>query len=115
MRTARFVMIVLLTAAAAAASGQASASAAPNPIDQDITLVGRDEAALPLPAPWQPAPYEFPALDLQRPIAPLSPPVAPPSGDWRDFTRQEGYTYVGCAGGPAGAPHPQNGDSQCLT
>jgi hypothetical protein len=106
-------MIVLLTAAATAASAQSTA--APSPIDQDITLVGRDEAALPLPAPWEPVPFAFPALDMQRPIAPLSPPVPPPSGDWRDFARQAGYTYVGCAGTPAGAPHPRNGEPQCST
>jgi hypothetical protein len=101
MKTARFVMIVLLSAAATAASAQSAAS---SPIDQDITLVGRDEAALPLPAPWEPIPFAFPALDMQRPVAPLSPPVPPPSGDWRDFARQAGYTYVGCAGAPPGHP-----------
>jgi hypothetical protein len=114
-------MIVLLITAAAAGnaqetvSAQEAASPAPASIDQDITLVGRDEAELALPGPWQPVPFAFPMPDLQRLATPLAPPILPPSGDWRDFARQEGYTYIGCAGAPAGASHPRNGDSQCST
>jgi hypothetical protein len=115
MRTARFVMIVLLIAAAAASAQDATGGQASASIDQDITLVGRDEAELGLPGPWEPAPFAFPILDLQRPATPLAPPILPPSGDWGDFAQQAGYTYVGCAGAPAGAPHPRNGDSQCST
>jgi hypothetical protein len=113
-------MIVLLIAAAegsaqdAASSGNTESPAASS-IDQDITLVGRDEAGLALPGPWEPAPFAFPILDLQRPATPLAPPILPASGDWGDFARQAGYTYIGCTGAPAGAPHPRNGDSQCST
>jgi len=108
-------MIVLLIAAAAASAQDATGGQASASIDQDITLVGRDEAELGLPGPWEPAPFAFPILDQQRPATPLAPPILPPSGDWGDFAQQAGYTYVGCAGAPAGAPHPRNGDSLCST
>ena len=102
-------MIVLLlgTLAAAGAAGADGPEAplsppavpTPGPLDQQVTIVGRDEAALPLPSPWEPLPFSFPPADLRRPETPPSPPFQPPLGDWAGFLPQAGYTYVGCAGG----------------
>ena len=51
-------------------------------LDQEITLVGRDQAALsPLP-PVSFASADFPELDLRRPPSAVLAPVAPPAGDW---------------------------------
>lgn len=83
------------------AAGAAVAQVA-GPLDQHITIVGRDEAALPLPSPWEPETYAFPPPDMRRPVSPLAPPFMPPLGDWAGFLPQAGYTYVGCAGAP---PH----------
>jgi hypothetical protein len=101
-------MIAFLLGAVAAA-GAAGAddpmggvAGAAGPLDQQITIIGRDEAALPLPSPWEPDPYAFPPPDMRRPVSPLSPPFMPPLGDWAGFLPQAGYTYVGCAGAP---PH----------
>ena len=100
-----------------------SGPAADGPLDQQVTLVGRDEAALPLLPPWQPPAFEFPVPDMRRPPTPLSPPVMPPSGEWGDLLPEAGYTYVGCTGTPPGRPPEghasrrtrRNGDTQCLT
>jgi hypothetical protein len=88
-------MIACLIAAFAA-----GAAAADGPLDQQIILVGRDEAALPLPDPWQPPAFAFPEPDMARPETPLAPLAAPPVGEWADLLPEAGYTYVGCAGTP---------------
>lgn len=101
-------MIALLLGAVAAAGSAGTddpvgaVPQAAGPLDQQITIIGRDEAALPLPSPWEPVPYAFPPPDMLRPVSPLSPPFMPPLGDWAGFLPQAGYTYVGCAGAP---PH----------
>jgi hypothetical protein len=114
-------MIACLFAALAAAGAAAEDGAVPGagstpaaaqpapagPLDQQIILVGRDEAALPLPEPWQPLPFAFPLPDMQRPDRPLPPLVAPPAGVWADLLPEAGYTYVGRAG--------KIGDPLCLT
>jgi hypothetical protein len=89
-------MIACLLAAVAAAG------ASEGPLDQQVTLVGRDEAALPLLPPWQPPAFDFPDPDMRRPLTPFSPLVMPPSGDWGELLPEAGYTYVGCAGTPPG-------------
>ena len=107
-------MIACLLALLGAAGTAAEDGGAPGgSLDQQIILVGRDEVSLPLPAPWQPAPFAFPLPDMQRPETPLAPPVAPPSGEWADLLPEAGYTYVGCAGNAP--PAPQKGEPHCLT
>jgi hypothetical protein len=91
-------MIACLLSAFAAAS----AAAADGPLDQQIILLGRDEAALPLPEPWHPPGFAFPEPDMKRPETPFSPLAAPPLGEWADLLPEAGYTYVGCAGAPPG-------------
>ena len=53
-----------------------------SPIDQDITLVGRDQAALAALAPVSFASISFPALDLKRHPSTFLAPADPPIGDW---------------------------------
>ncbi len=91
-------MIACLLAAISAAG----VGVADGPLDQQFTLVGRDEAALSLPAPWQPPAFAFPDPDMRRMETPLAPPVMPPAGEWGDLLPEAGYTYVGCAGTPPG-------------
>ena len=51
-------------------------------IDQDITLVGTDQAALAALAPVSFASISFPALDLKRHPSTLLAPCSTPAGDW---------------------------------
>ncbi len=77
----------------------AVAAAADGPLDQRIIVVGRDDAALPLPEPWHPPVFAFPEPDLTRPETPDAPVLAA-AGGWADLLPEAGYTYVGCAGAP---------------
>jgi len=116
MRTPPLVTLVLFLGTLADACAAAQDPVVPGPADprprglpdQQITVVGRDDAALALPLPWQPAPHAFPLPDMQRLETPLSQPFQPLLGDWAGFLPEAGYTYIGCAGAPPG--HPPRGE-----
>ena len=85
MRTACLVIAILLFSipfpgypqeSAASQEGRVTGGG----IDQDITLTGGDETALPVPPPGGPGPLLVPDVDLQRPPAFFRAPMLPPTG-----------------------------------
>lgn len=49
-------------------------------VDREITVKGRDDAALPVPAPVPLVDVSLPDLDLRKPEVPSLPPITPPAG-----------------------------------
>ena len=81
MRTARYVTLVFLLSMCGAVFAQEKADDTAGSLDRDITVIGRDETALPVPAPSTEAEIRIPELDLVRPISPGVPPIQPPADD----------------------------------
>ncbi len=52
----------------------------PGSVDREITVKGRDDTALPVPAPAALENVSVPDLDVRRPEVPSLPPIAPPAG-----------------------------------
>ena len=73
MRTACLVIVTLLFSTAMRGYPQDS-------IDQQITVTGGDETALPVPPPAPVAKPTIPDLDLRMPDFPPQSPIQPPSG-----------------------------------
>jgi len=47
-------------------------------LDRDVTVVGRDQAALPVPAPGAPQEAALPDVGPEQPVTPIVPPIQPP-------------------------------------
>jgi hypothetical protein len=76
MRTARRVIVAILLSACIVVLGQDQGPAA-SAVDRDLTLVGRDETAIPVPPPVAAAALALPALDTTPPPPRSVPPVLP--------------------------------------
>jgi hypothetical protein len=90
MRTARYVTLVLLVSMCGAVFAQERADDTAGSLDRDITVVGRDETALPVPAPSSQAEIVIPELDTVPPSFPTVPPVQPPADDVPSPADQQG-------------------------
>jgi hypothetical protein len=95
MRTVRYVTLVLLISMCGAGFAQERADNTPGSLDRDITVVGRDETALPVPAPSTHAEIVIPELDPLRPTSPTVPPIQPPADDVRSPADQRGDNSTG--------------------
>jgi hypothetical protein len=62
-------------------SGQSSESSARGPLDSDVTIVGKDETAIPVPPPPRTHEVAIPEPDLTAPD-PLALPDIPPPDDF---------------------------------
>ena len=83
MRTARSVMVlIVLFLASAAGFGQGAPTRAQDSVDTIMTIVGRDEADLPLPPPWRQQTVSVPDFSPWQPPVIYVPPVQPPVGDF---------------------------------
>ena len=76
MRTACCVTLLFLVSMCGA--GFAQEKTTDGSLDRDVTVVGRDEAALPVPPPKALQEIVLPAVDPEQPSAPIVPPVQPP-------------------------------------
>jgi hypothetical protein len=47
-------------------------------LDRDVTVVGRDETALPVPPPIAPPEIALPDVEPEQPSTPVVPPIQPP-------------------------------------
>jgi hypothetical protein len=74
MKRTFFVMLFSLLAALAARADEG--------VDQDLVLVGSDEALLPVPVPWLPIDLDLPFFEALIPGIGFLPPFLPPFGDW---------------------------------
>jgi hypothetical protein len=74
-------MFLFILCAGGLSFAQDIAPASPG-VDADITVTGRDDAVLPVPAPWQEASITVPPLEPQEVPPLLIPPVRPPLVDW---------------------------------
>ena len=76
------MLSLALFCACAGASAQEALPGDMGSVDADVTIVGRDETVIPLPAPPVPPDTAFPQLDLTPlDFSPL-PPIDPPRGVW---------------------------------
>ncbi len=85
MRTARRVIVAILLSACIVVLAQDEGPAA-SAVDRDLTLVGRDETAIPVPPPDVSSTLTLPSLDTTvppprtvAPILPAVPSASPPS------------------------------------
>jgi hypothetical protein len=81
MRTALRVMLLLLFAGCRAAFAQDSGGAG-GALDREITIVGRDQAAIPIPHPWKQEQVSVPSLDVESPDPHNVPAIPPPTAEW---------------------------------
>ena len=81
MRKARCVMLMLLSTACSSVFAQAAGGGADS-LDREITVIGRDETALPIPLPWKQENISLPSLDVDQPPPPSLPAITPPAGEW---------------------------------
>jgi hypothetical protein len=51
-------------------------------LDREITIVGRDQAAIPIPQPWKQEQVSVPSLDVEAADPHNVPAIQPPTGDW---------------------------------
>jgi hypothetical protein len=82
MRKARCVMLMLLSTACSFAFSQAAPGGGADSLDREITVIGRDETALPIPLPWKQENVSLPSLDVEQPSPPRLPAIMPPAGEW---------------------------------
>ena len=76
MRTARRVIVAILLSACMGVLAQDQGPAA-SAVDRDLTLVGRDETAIPVPPPAVSSAVALPALDTTFPPPPIVAPIVP--------------------------------------
>ncbi len=81
MRTARYVTLMFLISTCGAGFAQERADDTAGSLDRDITVIGRDETALPVPAPSNQGEIVIPEVDPVRPSSPTLPPIQPPADD----------------------------------
>jgi hypothetical protein len=64
---------------------QQSTAPSEGSVDTDVTIVGRDDAVIPIPEPeGVDDELVLPPLEPYQPDSPLVPPVLPPAGDMTD-------------------------------
>ncbi len=82
MRTRRRVIVwVLLLSACTGLSAQDAAGATAGELNMDVTVVGRDDTVIEIPAPAAlPPDLELPAFDDAPPEALPVPAIQPPAG-----------------------------------
>ena len=80
MRTAPCVMIALLLIEWGVVSGQSADPAGGGTLDSDVTIVGRDDTAIPVPSPWHQEEIAVPEPDMTPPDPMTLPPIPPPLG-----------------------------------
>jgi hypothetical protein len=80
MRTDRRVIVCLLILfAGGVLTAQQSAASAQSSVDTDVTIMGRDDAVIPVPEPGGPdIEPTLPATDSDPPLAVIVPPIQPP-------------------------------------
>ena len=76
MRTACCVTLLFLLSMCE--TGFAQEKTTDSSLDRDVTVVGRDEAALPVPLPGASQEIELPALEPDQPSTPIVPPIQSP-------------------------------------
>jgi hypothetical protein len=74
-------MLLLLFTGCRVAFAQDSGST-DSALNREITIVGRDQAAIPIPQPWKQEQVSVPSLDVEPPDPPEVPAIQPPKGDW---------------------------------
>lgn len=73
-------MIVLLLLEWGVLSAQSADSAGGGTLDSDVTIVGKDETTIPVPAPWHQGEIAVPEPDMTPPDSMTLPPIPPPAG-----------------------------------
>ena len=53
-------------------------------LDRQVTVVGRDQAAIPIPRPLQQEQVSVPTIDMDPPACQEVPVVAPPAAGWSE-------------------------------
>ena len=76
MRTACCVTLLFLVSMCGA--GFAQDRSTDGSLDRDVTVVGRDEAALPVPPPAAPQEIALPDVGPEQPNTPIVLPIQPP-------------------------------------
>lgn len=76
MRTACCVTLLFLVSMSGA--GFAQDKSTDGSLDRDVTVVGRDQAALPVPPPEAPQEAVMPDMGSEQPITPIVAPIQPP-------------------------------------
>jgi hypothetical protein len=76
MRTACCVTLLFLVSMSGA--GFAQDKSTDGSLDRDVTIVGRDQAAFPVPPPEAPQEAALPDMGAEQPITPIVPPIQPP-------------------------------------
>ncbi len=97
MKTLRLVMLFTLFTAIAAAADDS--------LDQEVLVLGSDEAILEVPEPWVPEELDLPPLESSLQPGSWLPPVSPPSGDWQESITVEFPAFLLGIPEPA-APSP---------
>jgi hypothetical protein len=80
MRTACCVTLLFLVSTCGAVFAQENAGDLRASLDRDITVVGRDESALPVPPPGTPAEIAIPDVEPEQPSTPIVAPIQPSPG-----------------------------------
>jgi hypothetical protein len=88
MRTA--CCVTLLCLVWINATGFAQDKSTDGSLDRDVTIVGRDQAALPVPPPEAPREVTLPDPGPEQPSAPIVPPVQPPPDPGTSGTVNQG-------------------------
>ncbi|MGD0724838.1 MAG: hypothetical protein ABSB63_04675 [Spirochaetia bacterium] len=78
MRTACSVTLLLLVSMCGAVFAQEKADDSAGALDRDVTVVGRDDTALPVPPPGTPQDITIPDVDPEQPRTSIVPPIQPP-------------------------------------
>jgi len=90
MRTVCSVTLLFLVSMCGAGFAQEKADDSAGPLDRDVTVVGRDDTALPVPPPRTPTEIVIPEVDPEQPSTPIVPPIQPPTGDGVSPTTDQG-------------------------
>jgi hypothetical protein len=75
-------MVALLLLPRVFVSGQSSENGASGALDSDVTVVGKDETAIPVPPPPQRHDVVVPEPDMTPPDPLALPDIPPPLGDF---------------------------------
>jgi hypothetical protein len=78
MRTACCVTLFFVLSMCGAGFAQENADTTGGSLDRDVTVVGRDETALPVPPPGAPQEIVLPDVEPEQPTTPIVPPIQPP-------------------------------------
>jgi hypothetical protein len=81
MRTVSRVMILLLFSGCRALFAQDGGSP-DGALDREITIIGRDQASIPIPPPWRQEQVSVPSHDVEPQDPYAVPAVPPPRAEW---------------------------------